>query len=97
MEKKNQSLQKMARTILNEFNTHKYFWVEVVKTSCYILNRVILRSKLERIFYELWKGRKPNILYFKVFCLKYFILNTKDHLDKLIQNLMLVPSLTRLI
>jgi hypothetical protein len=92
----------MTRTILNEFDTHKYFWVEVVNISCYVLNRVILKPKLKRIFYEFWRGRKPNILYFKVFCSKYFILNTKDYLDKLIQNLMLVcflviPSLTRLI
>jgi hypothetical protein len=31
---------------------------------------------------ELWIGRKPNILYFKVFGSKCFILNTKDILDK---------------
>jgi len=37
---------------------------------------------LKRTLYELWIGRKPNISYFKVFCSKYFILNTKDNLDK---------------
>jgi hypothetical protein len=40
----------MARTILNEFDTHKYFWMEVVNTSCYVLNRVILKTKVENDF-----------------------------------------------
>ena len=31
---------------------------------------------------ELWKNKKPNISYFKVFGSKYFILNTKDNLGK---------------
>ena len=32
--------------------------------------------------YKLWKGRKLNIGYFKVFECKCFILNTKDNLGK---------------
>ena len=41
-------------------------WVEAVNTSFYVLNRVTLRLELKKTPYELWKGRKPNILYFKV-------------------------------
>ena len=51
-------------------------------TSCYILNRVLIRSSLDKTPYELWKNKKPNISYFKVFGSKCFILNIKDNLGK---------------
>ena len=72
----------MARTILNEHSLPKYFWAEAVNTACYVLNRVSLRPILKKFSYDLWKDRKPNISYFKVFGCKYFILNTKDNLGK---------------
>ena len=78
----------MARTILHENNLPNYFWVEAVNTSCYILNRVLIRSSLDKTPYELWKNKKHNISYFKVFGSKCFILNTKA-LENLMQNLML--------
>lgn len=82
VERKNRSLQEMARTMLNEHSLPKYFWAEAVNTACYIINRVVIRSKLEKTPYELWKGRTPNIGYFKVFGCKCFILNDKDNLGK---------------
>jgi len=68
--------------MLNEHSLPKYFWAEAVNTACYIINRVVIRSKLEKTPYELWKGRTPNIGYFKVFGCKCFILNDKDNLGK---------------
>lgn len=58
--------------------------MEFVNTSCYVLNHVTLRPQLKKTFYKLWRYRKPNISYFKVFDSKCFILNTKDNLDKFI-------------
>ncbi|KAH9658003.1 hypothetical protein KPL70_023317 [Citrus sinensis] len=40
------------------------------------------RPNLNKTPYELWKDRKPNIGYFKVFRCKCFILNKKDNLGK---------------
>ena len=37
---------------------------------------------MDKTPYELWKNKKPNISYFKVFESKCFILNTKDNLGK---------------
>ncbi|KAH9792992.1 Integrase catalytic domain-containing protein [Citrus sinensis] len=54
----------------------------VVNTACYVLNRVLIRPNLNKTPYELWKDRKPNIGYFKVFGCKCFVLNTKDNLGK---------------
>nr|GEW04753.1 retrovirus-related Pol polyprotein from transposon TNT 1-94 [Tanacetum cinerariifolium] len=51
-------------------------------TSTYILNRILIRVILGKTPYELLKGRKPTLDYFKVFGRKCFILNTKDYLTK---------------
>ena len=53
--------------MLNKNDLLKYFWVDVVNTVCYVLNRVLLRSILNKTPYDLWKNNKPNITYFKVF------------------------------
>jgi len=44
--------------------------------SCY------LKTIVKKTPYKVWRDRKPNILYFKVFGSKCFILNSKDNLDK---------------
>ncbi|GAV57455.1 hypothetical protein CFOL_v3_00992 [Cephalotus follicularis] len=71
----------MCRTLLNENNLPKYFWAEATNTLCYVLNRISIRSILNKTPYELWSGRKPNISYFLAFGCKCFIHNNgKDHL-----------------
>ncbi|GAV56532.1 hypothetical protein CFOL_v3_00074 [Cephalotus follicularis] len=73
----------MCRTLLNENSLPKYFWAEAINTSCYILNRISIRSILKKTPYELWRGRKPNISYFHTFGCKCFIHNNgKEHLGK---------------
>ena len=52
VKRKNRTLQEMARTMLNENNLPKYFWAEVVNTSCYVLNKILLRSILKKTPYE---------------------------------------------
>ena len=81
VERKNISLQEMARTMLFESGLPKGFWVKAINTACYIQNCVFLRPILKKTLYELWKGRKPNISYFYVFGSKCFILNTKNKLS----------------
>lgn len=50
----------------------------------YVLNRVVMRPIIEKTPYELFKGRKSNTSYFRVFGCKCFILNNgKDNIDKL--------------
>nr|GEV54965.1 retrovirus-related Pol polyprotein from transposon TNT 1-94 [Tanacetum cinerariifolium] len=49
----------------------------------YILNRILIRAILGKTPYELLKGRKPTLYYFRVFGSKCFILNTKYYLTKL--------------
>ncbi|GJR46425.1 retrovirus-related pol polyprotein from transposon TNT 1-94 [Tanacetum coccineum] len=82
VERKNRTLQEMSRTLLNEQSIPQKFWCNAIDTSTYILNRILIRPFLGKTPYELFKGRKPNLEYFKVFGSKCFILNTKDYLTK---------------
>ncbi|KAK2428124.1 putative mitochondrial protein [Trifolium repens] len=82
VERKNRTLQEMARTMIDESNVEKYFWAEAINTACYILNRVSIRKVLNKTPYELWKDRKPNISYFHIFGCYCYILNIKDNLGK---------------
>ena len=43
VERKNRSLEELARTMLNEYDVPKYFWADAVSTACYVLNRILIR------------------------------------------------------
>ena len=79
VERKNRTLIEMSRTMLLENELPKYFWVEAVNTTCYVLNRVSMRPIIKRTPYELFKHNKPNISYFHLFGCKCFILNNEKY------------------
>ncbi|GJZ90433.1 retrovirus-related pol polyprotein from transposon TNT 1-94 [Tanacetum coccineum] len=80
VERKNRTLLEMSRTMLNEQPLPQKFWCYAVDTSTYILNQILIRAILGKTPYELLRGRKPTLDYFRVFGSKCFILNTKDYL-----------------
>jgi len=82
VERKNRTLQEMARTMIHENNFAKHFWAEAVNTTCYIQNKIYIRPILVKTAYELFKGRRPNISYFHQFGCTCYILNTKLYLKK---------------
>ena len=83
VERKNRSLEELARTMLNDHDLPKHFWADAVSTACYVMNRVLIRPILKKTPYELYKGRKPNIAHLHIFGCKCFILNNgKDNLGK---------------
>ena len=82
VERKNRTLQEMARTMIHENNLAKHFWAEAVNTACYIQNRIYIKPILEKTTYELFKGRRPNISYFHQFGCTCCILNNKLYLKK---------------
>ena len=69
--------------MLNDSNLPKYFWADAISTATHVINRVLIRPILRKTPYEIFKGRKPNIAYFRVFGCKCFVLNNgKEHLGK---------------
>ncbi|GJW75361.1 retrovirus-related pol polyprotein from transposon TNT 1-94 [Tanacetum coccineum] len=71
-ERKNRVLQDMINAMLVSANLPKNLWGEALLTACHVSNRIIAK-KLKVSPYEIWKGRKPNISYFRVWgCLAYY-------------------------
>jgi len=80
---RNRSLEELARTMLSESSLPKYFRADAVSTSCYVMNRVLIRPILKKTPYELFNGRKSNISHLKVFGCSCFVLNNgKENLEK---------------
>ena len=82
VERKNRTLQEMARTMIHGNNLAKHFWAEAVNTTCYVQNRIYIRLILEKTTYELFKGRRSNISYLHQFRCTCYILNNKLYLKK---------------
>ncbi|XP_073222356.1 uncharacterized protein [Cicer arietinum] len=83
VQRNNRSLVELARTMLSDSSLPKYFWADVVNSTCYVSNQVIIQPILKKSPYELYKGRKPNISHFHIFGCKCFVLNNgKDNLGK---------------
>ncbi|XP_070049192.1 uncharacterized protein [Nicotiana tomentosiformis] len=75
VEKKNRTLENMARTMLLSSKLPHNFWAEAIYIACYIINRCITRPLVEKTPYELLKERKPNISHLKAFRCKCFVHN----------------------
>ena len=83
VERKNRILEDMTRTMLIASGLPRNFWAEALNTACYIINRCMIRPILNKTPYELFKGRKPNIMHLRVFGCKYFVHNNgKNALGK---------------
>ncbi|GJY63482.1 retrovirus-related pol polyprotein from transposon TNT 1-94 [Tanacetum coccineum] len=61
VERKNRTLQEMARTMLNEQSIPQKFWCNAVDTSTYIRNRILIRPFLGKTPYELFKEESLNV------------------------------------
>jgi transposase InsO family protein len=61
VDRKNRTVQEMARTMLKYSKLSDIFWVQVVHTSIHILNRGILINNSDKTPYELWQGRMKNV------------------------------------
>ncbi|GJU05281.1 retrovirus-related pol polyprotein from transposon TNT 1-94 [Tanacetum coccineum] len=67
VERRNRTLMEAARTILIFAKAPLFLWAEAVATACYTLNRSLVHTLHGKTYYELLKGKKPNLQYFRVF------------------------------
>jgi transposase InsO family protein len=73
VERKNMTVQEMARTMIMDSKLKDLFWTQALHTIVHLQNRVMLRNNTNKTPYEPWKGRPTNVKYFKFFGRKYFI------------------------
>ena len=70
-ERKNRTLIELTNAMLIESGASLTLWGEAILTACHVLNRVP-HKKIKITPYELWKGYKPNLGYFRVWgCLAF--------------------------
>jgi hypothetical protein len=82
VERRNQTVVGMARTLLKQRGMSAVFWEEAMVTTVYILNRSPTKALNGRTLYEACHGRKPSVSHLWVFgCLMF----TKElgHIGKL--------------
>ena len=57
-EHKNRTLIEISKTKLVENNLPSYLWAEAMNTTCYIVNKALVRPQLKKTSDELLKGKK---------------------------------------
>ncbi|XP_070028621.1 intracellular protein transport protein USO1-like [Nicotiana sylvestris] len=72
---------------MSKFKEHKWiaknFWAEAINTACYLVNKCMIGSLLNKTPYELLNGRKPKLTHLRIFECKCYVLNNgKDQLGK---------------
>jgi transposase InsO family protein len=77
VERKNRTLNDMARIMLGEYKTPERFWWEAMNIACHAINRLYLHCLVKKTSYKLLTGNKPNVSYFRVFGRKCYILVKK--------------------
>ncbi|GJU00154.1 integrase, catalytic region, zinc finger, CCHC-type containing protein [Tanacetum coccineum] len=82
-ERTERTLMEAARTMLIFAKAPLFLWAEAVATACYTLNRSLVHTLHGKTYYELLKGKKPNLQYFRVFGSLCYPTNDYDDVGKL--------------
>ena len=82
VEGKSRVIQKMARAMLHNKDVARNLWGEAINIACHMVNRVYFRPSTKKTPYELWKGRKPIVNYFRIFGSTCFILKNRENVRK---------------
>ena len=65
VERRNQILMDMVRSMLRNYNLPKFLWIDALKTIAYILN-CALTKVFTKTSFELWKGWKQSLRHMHV-------------------------------
>jgi len=71
------------RSMLSGARLGQEFWVEVVETSCYLVNRSPLSLLEDKTQQEVWTGKKPSLSHLRVFGCDACVHVAKDKRTKL--------------
>ena len=72
----------MARAMLHNKDVARNLWGEAVNIACHTDNRVYFKPSTKKTPYKLWKGRKLNVKYFRIFGSTCFILKDRKNVGK---------------
>ena len=81
VKRRNRTLLDMVRSMMCFTELPTFFWGYALETAIIILNRVPSKS-VSSTPYEIWRGKKPNLKYFKIWgCSVYVKRNFGHKLD----------------
>ncbi|GJZ06273.1 retrovirus-related pol polyprotein from transposon TNT 1-94 [Tanacetum coccineum] len=83
VERRNQTLIEVARTMLIFSKAPLFLWAEAINTASYTQNRSIIRRRYNKTSYELMQDKKPDLSFFHVFGTLCYPTNDNDDLSKL--------------
>ena len=83
IERRNQMVVGMARTMLKAKRMPAAFWGEAVRTVVFILNYAPTKSLKGTTPFEAWHGRKPDVSFLRTFGCVGHVKKTKPNLAKL--------------
>ncbi|WVZ95085.1 LOW QUALITY PROTEIN: hypothetical protein U9M48_040890 [Paspalum notatum var. saurae] len=83
IERRNQTVVGMARSMLKAKGMPAAFWGEAVSTTVYILNRSPTKSLENKTPFEAWHGRKPDVAHLRTFGCVGHVKVTRPNLAKL--------------
>ncbi|GJS45600.1 retrovirus-related pol polyprotein from transposon TNT 1-94 [Tanacetum coccineum] len=69
--------------ITHNTSVPRFLWAEAVAIACYTLNRSLIHTLHGKTYYEVLKGKKPELQNFRVFGSLYYPTNDYDDLGKL--------------
>ncbi|XP_050259860.1 uncharacterized protein LOC126704920 [Quercus robur] len=72
----------MARAIMHNKDVAKNLWDKAMTIAYHTVKRVYFRLGTKKTPYELWKGKKPNVKYFRKFGSIFFILKDRENEGK---------------
>nr|GEY56600.1 retrovirus-related Pol polyprotein from transposon TNT 1-94 [Tanacetum cinerariifolium] len=81
VERRNCTLNEVARTMLIYAKAPLFLWAEAVDTACYTQNRSIIRLRHGKTLYEILHDKLPS--FFHVFGALYYPTNDSENLGKL--------------
>nr|GFC47166.1 retrovirus-related Pol polyprotein from transposon TNT 1-94 [Tanacetum cinerariifolium] len=83
VERQNQTLVEVARTMLIFSRAPLFLWAEAIATAYFTQNRSIIHYCFNKTPYELINGRKPDILFLHVFGALCYPKNDREDIGKL--------------
>ena len=78
---KNQTIEEVARAILEEKHMPKIYWAEAVLTAVYLQNRTFANGGVST--HKLYFGKNPNLAHLRVFGIIGYVQGPKDKRRKL--------------
>lgn len=83
MERRNQTIVGIARSMLKAKDMPAAFWGEAVSTAEFILNHSPTKAIAEKTPFEAWHGRKPKVSFLRTFGCVAHVKTVRPHLGKL--------------